>query len=447
MESKLDEESDPRPSLALKGSLNYGQPISLPQDEPHLERPMSVASSVPTASGFPDGGLRAWLVLAGCSSMSLLTFGFLNGYGTFQAYYQLHQLKDRSPSEISWIGSVQLFLMFSGGLVFGRLFDLHGPRYLVITGSCMIILSDFTLSFCTEYYQFFLAQAILFGTGNSMLFFSGIGSLQHWFWKRRGLALGIFVGGSSIGGCLWPVILTHLFDNLGFGWGMRVVAFINIPILIVCNFLIKSRLPHRDPGPFIDLKYFRDLRFTYLSLGYLFVMVGSFYPFFYLPVLGQNVGLDPSSAPLLLTVLNAFSLPGRILPGFLADKMGPFNMCIPCLLMCGILIFAMLSVTTPTGLYVFAGFYGFFSGSFISLNGTLVASICSNMKEIGSMIGLSAACCSFAGLVGTPIAGAIISSQDGNYVGATLFAGISMMVGATLVIIARFYCGPLKKRA
>ena len=440
-------ESANRMSLGLKRSLSYGQPIPNRQLEaPELERALSVASSVPTASTFPDGGLRAWSVLFGCSMMSLLTFGFLNGYGTFQGYYQLHQLSDRTPSEISWIGSVQLFLMFSGGLLFGRLFDLYGPRWLLFTGSCLIVLSDITVSFCTQYYQFFLAQALLFGTGNSMLFFAGIGSLQHWFWKRRGLALGIFVGGSSIGGCIWPVALTHLFESIGFGWGMRVIAFINIPFLIAINFLIKSRLPPRDPGPFIDFKFFRDMRFTYLSFGYLLILGGSFYPFFYLPILGQNVGLDPTNAPLLLTLLNGVSFFGRLLPGFMSDRLGPFNMCIPCVLMCGILIFASLSITTPTGLFVFAGCYGFFSGSFISLNGTMIASICGNLKEIGSMIGVSAATSSIAALVGSPIAGAIITAQGGQYWGATVFAGICILTGALLIIISRLYCGPLKKK-
>lgn len=46
----------------------------------------------------------------------------------FQEYYQVHQLRDQSPSAISWIGSLQTFFMFSGVLFGGPLFDQYGAK-------------------------------------------------------------------------------------------------------------------------------------------------------------------------------------------------------------------------------------------------------------------------------------------------------------------------------
>jgi hypothetical protein len=46
----------------------------------------------------------------------------------FQEYYQTHQLKDKSPSTIAWIGSLQTFFMFSGFLFGGPLFDMYGAK-------------------------------------------------------------------------------------------------------------------------------------------------------------------------------------------------------------------------------------------------------------------------------------------------------------------------------
>ncbi|KDN40766.1 hypothetical protein RSAG8_07941, partial [Rhizoctonia solani AG-8 WAC10335] len=37
---------------------------------------------------FPDGGLRAWLVAFGGFAITFSTFGFINTWGVFQAYYQ-----------------------------------------------------------------------------------------------------------------------------------------------------------------------------------------------------------------------------------------------------------------------------------------------------------------------------------------------------------------------
>lgn len=36
------------------------------------------------------------------------------GIGVFQAYYQTHQLKNLAPSTISWIPSLEVFMMFVG---------------------------------------------------------------------------------------------------------------------------------------------------------------------------------------------------------------------------------------------------------------------------------------------------------------------------------------------
>jgi hypothetical protein len=68
-----------------------------------------------------------------------------------------------------------------------------------------------------------------------------------------------------------------------------------------------------------------------------------------------------------LSILNAASIFGRVLPNFLADKVGPFNMIIPFSFSTAALIFGWLGVTTRAGLVVFALLYGFFSGAFISL--------------------------------------------------------------------------------
>lgn len=66
-------------------------------------------------------------------------------------------------------------------------------------------------------------------------------------------------------------------------------------------------------------------------------------------------------------MLNGASYFGRVLPNFLGDKVGPYNMIIPTSFISGIGIFAWLAVDSTAGLIVFAVVYGFFSGSFISL--------------------------------------------------------------------------------
>ena len=76
-----------------------------------------------------------------------------------------------------------------------------------------------------------------------------------------------------------------------------------------------------------------------------------------------HVRCDHSLTLRQVTILNAGGIFGRLLPNFLADHFGPYNMLIICLFICSTLAFAMLSISNFGGVTSFALFYGFWSGS------------------------------------------------------------------------------------
>ena len=84
---------------------------------------------------YPEGGLRAWLVVLGAFSGMTASFGNLNSTGTFQAYVSTHQLAHESPGAIGWIFSLYAFLTFFCGVQIGPVFDAYGPRWLVFAGT------------------------------------------------------------------------------------------------------------------------------------------------------------------------------------------------------------------------------------------------------------------------------------------------------------------------
>ena len=84
---------------------------------------------------YPEGGLRAWLVVLSAFSGMTASFGNLNSTGTFQAYVSTHQLAHESPGAIGWIFSLYAFLTFFCGVQIGPIFDAYGPRWLVFAGT------------------------------------------------------------------------------------------------------------------------------------------------------------------------------------------------------------------------------------------------------------------------------------------------------------------------
>ena len=61
---------------------------------------------------FPEGGAQAWLTVAGSSACLFVSFGWVNCVGVFQEYYQTHQLKEYSASDVAWIPALQSMRRF-----------------------------------------------------------------------------------------------------------------------------------------------------------------------------------------------------------------------------------------------------------------------------------------------------------------------------------------------
>lgn len=100
------------------------------------------------------------------------------------------------------------------------------------------LLAIFMISLCTEYYQFLLAQAVLLGMSMSFVTWPGVGVLGRHFPHKRGMAMGIVVGGSSLGGIIWPIMLDRMLLDVGgldFSWTMRIIGFTMLPLLIIAT--------------------------------------------------------------------------------------------------------------------------------------------------------------------------------------------------------------------
>lgn len=126
-------------------------------------------------------------------------FSDLDRIGIFQTTYEQTLLKDYSSSDISWIFTIQLALIWAPGSLFGRIVDTYGPRPVILPCTFLCLFSLCMTSLSTEYYQFILAQGVGYGLGAGGIFTTCLVCVSQWFVKQRGLALGICVAGSSIG--------------------------------------------------------------------------------------------------------------------------------------------------------------------------------------------------------------------------------------------------------
>ncbi|TVY21299.1 putative transporter MCH4 [Lachnellula arida] len=391
---------------------------------------------------FPEGGLKGWSVVVGSFCGSFSVFGIINSTAVLLQYFQEHQLKNYSPSQIGWIFGVSLFLTFFCGAPIGPIFDAYGPRALIFCGSILLVASMFLLGLCTQYWHFFMVYSVLNGIGGCLINTPCIASIGHFFLRKRGNATGIAMTSGSIGGIIFPLMLQRLFPMVGFAWATRILGFIILSLLIVANLLVRSRLPRKSIGSWKkvspDLTVFKDLPFTFVTLGIFLMEWGIFVPLTYITSYAVAHGHSSAFGFQILAILNAGSFFGRFFAGLVADLIGRMNTLILSIAMCVVTCFALW---LPAGdstimIVVFAVIFGFTSGSNLSLSPVCVGQMCKT-ENYGRYFATCWMFVAFGTLTSLPIAGQILTACGGNYNGVIIFAGLSYAAAGISLAAAR----------
>ncbi|KAK0721210.1 major facilitator superfamily domain-containing protein [Apiosordaria backusii] len=414
---RVDRVASRRSSKHIPDANHYG-PTTETDPELELERSPSAATTI----DFPEGGVQGWLVVLGSFCAMLSLYGLINSAAVFESYFSTNQLKDHSPSEIGWIFSLYLFIVFFVGVQVGPIFDRYGSRVIVAVGCLMIVL---------KYYQIILTYSVLGGLGGALLNCPAYGSIAHFFNVRRGFATGIASTAGGIGGVIFPIVLRELLPTIGFDWSSRVLALIMLGLAIPANLFIKTRLPpakgDKVQSVWPDFSVFKDARFACAALGVFFMEWGLFVPLTYIVSYAVDHGQDATESYLLLSYLNAGSVLGRVLPGILADKIGRFNVIIITIAVC---LITGLALWLPAGhsnslLIAYAVLFGFGSGSNIGLVPVCLGQLCDHRK-FGRLFSTAMMVASFGTLSSVPIGGALLSSS--GWTAVILFSSISYAV-------------------
>ncbi|KAL9640041.1 MAG: hypothetical protein Q9164_000525 [Protoblastenia rupestris] len=385
----------------------------------------------------PDGGVPAWTQALMGHLVVFNVWGYINSFGVFQQHYVT--ALQRPPSDISWVGSVQIFLLFFIGTFSGRLTDYGLFRVTFLVGSTFFLLGVFMTSFSTKYWQLFLAQGVCTGIGNGLLFCPALALLSTYFTTKRAVAIGIAASGSATGGLVFPVIVQQLLPKIGFPWTVRVIGFVMLAIQVITLTFIRTRLPPRKTGSLVEWSAFTEIPYLLFSIGMFLCFWGLYFAFYYLPSFGRNI-LQITYAESInnLLILNGVGLFGRMIPAYFADRyFGPLNTLIPVAFVAGLLLFCWTAVSSKGGLVTFAVIYGLFAAGIQSLFPATLSSLTTDLKKAGVRMGMVFSVVSFASLTGPPLAGALIQKNDGNYLYAQMFAGTVMMAGCATLVASR----------
>lgn len=351
-------------------------------------------------------------------------------------------LPEYSASQLGWIATIAVFLIFGVGIPIGALVDRYGTRPVVAPFVALGIVSLGLLSLCKTYWQIVLCQGVAFGLACSGTTLPAVICVTQWFSTKRGLAVGLASSGSSFGGLIFPIMVSRLINSHGFKtaihWSTLVVGVCMIIGLLCCEgpyppkrlaamkekestatpSLESSKQDEKpeegDLGASCSIEASitpepagKVLGMSHNLVPWIAFCVGVFcctfsllVPFDYLPTIAVEQGMNQDLAQYTLALINAGSMVGRIIPGFVSDHLGQFNvMALVTTLSAIALLLVWLPVyyfPTNGGIIFFSLFYGFVSGGYTSLlSPCVVALVDGQVANLGLKFGIACLCLAF----------------------------------------------------
>ncbi|KAF7341102.1 MFS general substrate transporter [Mycena venus] len=434
---------------SLSDSTETHDPVSKHEKQGSLEskRDSATVDSQSNSPDVPDGGLKAWMTVAGGWLILFSTFGYLYSFGVYEGhshsyfeagdrfklfpdYYVLEYLNNHTPSSIAWIGSFQLMMPFALGIVSGKLFDSGYFHAMEIIGCVLFTVSLFMLSLAKplHYYQIFLSQGVGMGLGAGILFVPTVSITSHHFSKRRSLATGVVLSGISAGATVFPILLNHYIPKIGFASTVRASGYVVIGTLAVGNALMRTR--PRPPRATPDIKsFFKDGAYLWAILGTLLSSTGVYLPVIYIQLFAVQHSVGSNLAFYSIAIMNGTSAFGRIAANYLADIHGPFYLHVVCTLITSGTIWAVLGIHNSVTLVLVSTLYGIFSGAWLALSIACLASLAHNPEEVGARTGIALALGSFGALGAAPIQGALLT-RDFFWIRPVAFSASIMVASA-----------------
>ncbi|OJD28972.1 mfs monocarboxylate transporter [Diplodia corticola] len=386
-----------------------------------------------------NGGFVAWSQVLVSHLIVINGFGYFSSFALFQAHWTTTLSKN--ASEISWVGSISLFLLFFLGTLSGKAMDAGHFRSLLILGCSFQIVAVFSTSFVTQYWQLLLSQGVAQGIGNGLLFTPCVALVSTYFTKFRAFALSLAACGAPVGGIVFPVLSRQLAPRIGYPWAIRIMGFVILFNCVVIVLLARPRsFTQRKGQPLIDVHAFKEPTYLLFAVGIFFTLWGVYIAYFYTTTFGRNViHISEAQSLTLLMILNGVGIPGRLIPAYVADRrFGSFTTLLPFVGGAAVMLFGWIGVRSEGAFYAFVILYGICSNAVQTLFPSALSQLTTDLSKMASRVGMVFTVGSFACLTGPPIAGALIDVGEGDYLYAQLFGGCSVVLGLAFLSAARW---------
>jgi MFS family permease len=265
-----------------------------------------------------------------------------------------------------------------GGILMGRLADRFGVMVPVIVGALGLGSGFILAGMAPSLWLFCAAQGLLLGLlGTSATFAPLVADTSQWFERRRGIALAICMSGNYTAGAIWPPVMQHFIDTVGWRQtyiGMGVFCLVAmLPLALV----LRRRPPPQPPAPVaaaagpagVDgtrpLGLPSGVVLGLLSVAGVACCVAMSMPQVHIVAYCGDLGFGAARGAQMLSLMLAMGVVSRLLSGWISDRIGGLRTLLLGSLLQGAALLLFLPADGLVSLYVVAGLFGLFQGGIV----------------------------------------------------------------------------------
>lgn len=401
------------------------------------------------------------MVVASSFTIVFTCCGLNFAFGIFQALYDSmaklpdNPFTDATPAQIDLIGTLSISLMTIGAPFSVAWAKRFSPRWVSFSGGVIFSLSLILASFGTRLWHFELTQGLLLGVGTCMSYMVAVTVTPTWFTARRGLAMGIVLAGTGVGGVIWAPVLKALIDVVGYRNSLRISGVFSFVLVAASsatmtweaqaqnrinieNATRSGRMDGILKVPLVDWRVAKSRKFAAQGLGAIFQAAAYYTPVFFFASYAGTLGYSATAGANFIALSNACNAIGKIVIGFFADRMGRLNTLFLTTLLSAVFTIGFWLPSTAYGptdssrsLFIaFTVMYGLFASAYVSLFPTSLIEIF-GVQNFASVNGVLYMVRGFATLIGTPVGGVLIRSNTA-VVGPQAYENMSLLVSVLL---------------
>jgi MFS transporter, OFA family, oxalate/formate antiporter len=272
-----------------------------------------------------------WLPVVGGILMNL-ALGSLYAWSVF--VLPLEREFGWRRADTSWVYTIAIVTFALTFVAAGRIQDLKGPKICAFLGGLLVSGGFFLSSYTSSLLFLYVAFGVVVGLGNGFGYATPIPVASKWFPDKRGLVVGLMVGGYGAGSALLGPLAIRLISSVGWRPTFQILGVVFFVMTMIGTALLKNppagyRPPNWQPASGIlasvDYRTAEMLAtptFYLMWVAYCLGTTAGQMAISQLVPFAGSAGLGALASTLVLPVSALGNAGGRILSGWMSDRFG-----------------------------------------------------------------------------------------------------------------------------